>query len=71
MKLVVFIALLLCFAFSEKLLMVGGGLDDANAEIYNAFIDLSSENGSPYLGIITCASGEDAETNGKEYVDLL
>ena len=50
---------------AEKLVMVGGNLDDDNAEIFNKIIEYSTPNKTtePYLGIVTCASGEDAEIN--------
>lgn len=57
--------------FPKKGVFVGGGLDDNNAEIYNAFIKLSSSSSEPHIGIITAASAADeSESNGKIYVQV-
>jgi cyanophycinase len=57
--------------FPKKGVFVGGGLDDNNAEIYNAFIKLSSSSSNPHIGIITAASAADeSESNGKIYVEV-
>ncbi len=51
-------------------MLIGGGLADDNAEIYNAFFDLATPaQGKQRIGIITAASA-DAVINGEFYVDL-
>lgn len=55
-----------------KGLLVGGGLKDDNAEVYKAFINISTyANGYQYIGIITGASDASvAQENGLAYVEL-
>jgi len=72
MKLIVGFLLFICLNSlinSQNIVLVGGGLKDENADIYNSFFSLASLNGDPNIGIITAAS-ETPEENGKFYENL-
>lgn len=68
----------------KRLVLVGGGLKDDNAAIYNRIIDLAGGRSAARIGIITAASGSPANDpnagtstasnyrdNGTYYVNLL
>jgi cyanophycinase len=65
-------AFLVVASFAQpKLVLVGGGLNDNNTEIWDRFLELSTpESGEQLIGIVTAAT-EYAEEDWEYYEDLL
>lgn len=60
-------------AYARRAVFAGGGVDDANGEIYQTFLDLAAKvSPNPTILICTGASApEDADENAQFYIDIL
>ena len=69
---ILLISFMLMAVHCEKLVLVGGALADDNEAVYSKFIELSTQDGKSYIGVVTGASDPaDAQENGLFYANIL